>query len=362
MPSTNKIHWRVLQKDWTSLLKALHTENGKRMAGQENAFGDLPIHLACYEGQAPPHVIRGLLAVYPEGVHHRNMRGFVPLELARVNYRSECPFSREVLYFLEAYSAEDGNHNGATSNNREAEQEIFQPLNLFQLDTVCCVCLDQKADYVVLPCGHECLCQECANLLTSSTSSNTNATNATNNANNSQATTTTTTRCLCPVCRCPIKHIAHESIVRRPPVPTTATAPSTVESESKSKSKSRPRPRPGRNGGASATDRCGTVVPTTVRSERCEKIAKFVEDTVRSELKRSARMKELIRNEMGDRQIQNPKDTSGYSSYHGVMGDVMDILESRLNARRNGNGNNKPTSRGARFNRAIQKTIDCFRG
>mmetsp|Transcript_20800 Transcript_20800/g.48965 ORF Transcript_20800/g.48965 Transcript_20800/m.48965 type:complete len:267 (-) Transcript_20800:2097-2897(-) len=224
----NKLHHRVLQGNWSSILRRLETPEGKKLARKPNPCGDLPLHLACYMGQSPPAIIRALIAAYPEGVHHRNKAGFVPLQLARVNYRSDHPFRNDVLFFLETYYVTDSDEAAIAArarlrrqqNDPDAqgadEQECvrppvivsrslykaagsgsaleleLEPPTTYQTSGTCVVCLDKKANYVILPCGHQCLCEGCAQALI---------------AENHQ-------EYHCPVGRCRISAIVKESALR----------------------------------------------------------------------------------------------------------------------------------------------------
>mmetsp|Transcript_23995 Transcript_23995/g.51017 ORF Transcript_23995/g.51017 Transcript_23995/m.51017 type:complete len:224 (+) Transcript_23995:282-953(+) len=216
-----KLHHRVLQENWPSIQRRLQSEDGKKWVKQRNPCGDLPLHLACYGGQAPPIVIRALIAAHPEAVHHKNDVGFTPLDLARVNYRSGHPYREEVLEFLEVYSSEgagvgDGNSNGPEDDRNDVDEggdydtpQIFtssdsalhlQPNNTYQTSTICVICLENKADHVVIPCGHQCLCGDCAKKVVCSGTKHGNI-----DGNRK------TPRC-CPVGRCAITSIMKVSI------------------------------------------------------------------------------------------------------------------------------------------------------
>jgi len=200
----NKIHHRVLQGNWSSILRRLETPEGKKLAGKPNPCGDLPLHLACYMGQSPPVIIRALIAAYPEGVHHRNKAGFVPLQLAQVNYRSDHPFRNDVLFFLETHYVTDPDAKSADEQEcvrppvivsrslYKATGSVLEPPTTYQTSGTCVVCLDKKANYVILPCGHQCLCEGCAQALI---------------AENHQ-------EYRCPVGRCRISAIVKESALR----------------------------------------------------------------------------------------------------------------------------------------------------
>mmetsp|Transcript_5843 Transcript_5843/g.16450 ORF Transcript_5843/g.16450 Transcript_5843/m.16450 type:complete len:275 (+) Transcript_5843:45-869(+) len=214
-----KLHYKVLKQVWASTHAHLSTPAGQRNARQVNPLGDTPLHLCCYGGQAPPSIIRALILAYPAATTLRNKEGYLPVELARINYgreqvgagaagaavlvatsRSSC-YRREVLDLLDdrengfldmAMRAAEANGTGSaivlgtsTSSNAASHPDQNQddgghlgdagvgksammmtvttaPEHTFQTSTTCVVCLDSKADYVVVPCGHVCLCQPCS--------------------------------------------------------------------------------------------------------------------------------------------------------------------------------------------------------
>ncbi len=163
-----KLHHRVLQENWPAICRRLQTEDGKRWVRTKNPLGDYPLHLACYGGHAPPIVIRALIAGYPEALHIANDMGFKPLQLARSNYRAGHPYREEVLEFLEAYTdVGDGNGDDANELNQDlivsiTDDGVNRPDITFISSTTCVVCLERQADHVIVPCGHLCLCGDCA--------------------------------------------------------------------------------------------------------------------------------------------------------------------------------------------------------
>jgi hypothetical protein len=189
--SQTKLHHKVLQENWGGICRRLQTVDGKKWVHTKNPCGDYPLHLACYGGHAPPIVIRALLAAFPSAIHQKNGLGYKPLELARSNYREGHPFREEVLEYLEAYSNSNSNEdpnedevNRNDSNERNADGTTTtttttttksRPENTYYVtSTVCVVCLENKADHVVLPCGHLCLCGECAQKVMIGRSKNSN--------------------------------------------------------------------------------------------------------------------------------------------------------------------------------------------
>mmetsp|Transcript_20983 Transcript_20983/g.52051 ORF Transcript_20983/g.52051 Transcript_20983/m.52051 type:complete len:220 (-) Transcript_20983:182-841(-) len=197
-----KLHHRVMQENWPAICRRLQTEDGKRWVRTKNPCGDYPLHLACYGGHAPPIIIRALIAAYPDAIHLANNMGYKPLELARSNYRDGHPFREEVLEYLEAYAAQDETRDDDNTNDKEddadgsiQEQLIISIANdgdmpdiTFITSTTCVVCLERKADHVVVPCGHMCLCGDCAKKIIGTHPSN--------------------HKSLCPVGRCAFTSIA----------------------------------------------------------------------------------------------------------------------------------------------------------
>lgn len=208
--SQSKLHHKVLQGNWPSIIKRLQTPAGKKWVRQENPCGDMPLHLACYSGQAPPVVIRALILAYPPALAHKNHFGFVPLQLARVNYRTGHPFREEVLEFLEVYTSIHSTSNVEEQNEASTNQDIpeilqvsssnLQPDNTYQTSSLCVICLENEADHVVIPCGHQCLCGDCAKKVLIGTKQK----------NNNHASSKPQHKC-CPVGRCEIRAIVKVS-------------------------------------------------------------------------------------------------------------------------------------------------------
>ena len=210
-----KLHHKVLQENWGGILRRLQTDDGKRWVRTQNPCGDYPLHLACYGGHTPPIVLRALLAAFPEAIHRTNNLGYLPQDLARSNYREGHPFRDEVLEYLEAYSNNNTttNTNATNSNERNATTDEIAtsttathlPDNTYYVtSTICVVCLENNADHAVLPCGHLCLCGDCAQkVMIGRTSHNSNN----GNANNAIAKINAKTDRYCPVGRCAITSI-----------------------------------------------------------------------------------------------------------------------------------------------------------
>ena len=76
-------------------------------------------------------------------------------------------------------SNEDRSNNTTTSGNDHGQQQQQQVPQL-----ICTVCADAPADFLVVPCGHQCACQKCLLELQKSTG-------------------------VCPICRTHIQHIVH---------------------------------------------------------------------------------------------------------------------------------------------------------
>ena len=96
-----KLHWAITRGDWKKTLE--YMQQAQYNATIANPYGDYPIHLACYSGNAPPEVIQALIKAYPEAAGMRNKRGFHPLKLAEINYRRDDPNRVRVLAMLRTY-------------------------------------------------------------------------------------------------------------------------------------------------------------------------------------------------------------------------------------------------------------------
>ena len=141
-----KLHWYVLGQDWNRALRRNEKTRGREARTFNHcesyiaqlhgnifsssisyltickhstnvrvlyyADGDLPLHLACYDGQAPPAVIRALIDAYPDSVRKKNRMGLDPLQLAARNYRVGHPYRSQVLTLLRGHQPGDSPSSG----------------------------------------------------------------------------------------------------------------------------------------------------------------------------------------------------------------------------------------------------------
>ena len=127
--------------------------------------GDLPLHLACYDGAAPPEIIRALIDAYPESVRKENRMGLDPLELAARNYRHGSPHRAEVLSLLRWHRPE--NSEPVATGARPPDETlpgIFTdnpPEQMYSAASHCVVCMEEPSTVAMIPCGHICLCMKC---------------------------------------------------------------------------------------------------------------------------------------------------------------------------------------------------------
>mmetsp|Transcript_30782 Transcript_30782/g.57040 ORF Transcript_30782/g.57040 Transcript_30782/m.57040 type:complete len:215 (-) Transcript_30782:259-903(-) len=173
-----KLHWSVLGQDWKGCMRRIEKSQGAE-ARTFNPYGDLPLHLACYDGQAPPDIIRALIDAYPESVRKENNSGRDPLELAAKNYRVGGAHRSEVLALLRWHLP--GNSPASDPLN-ELLPGIFSqnpPKQMFSASAQCVVCMEEPASVAMIPCGHICLCMQCVQ--------------------------TTIRQCRCPVDRCEVQ-------------------------------------------------------------------------------------------------------------------------------------------------------------
>lgn len=156
-----KLHWCVLAQDWKGCARRLRKSNGAE-ARVSNPYGDLPLHLACYDGVAPPEVIRSLIDAYPDGVRKENGTGRYPLELAAKNYRIGGPYRAEVLALLRWHRP--GNSSDSENEPLPGSFSEHPPKQMFSASAECVVCMEEPATLAMLPCGHICICMNCVKL------------------------------------------------------------------------------------------------------------------------------------------------------------------------------------------------------
>ncbi len=145
--------------------------------------GDLPLHLACYTGNAPPDVLRALIDAYPISLLMPNKLGRDPLELASINYHVDHPYRAEVLFLLRWHRpghsssnpldemiGDDTQHQHRGISTTFANYEVLLPAdifsqtppnNMYMASTVCVACMENPSNIAILPCGHICLCRTC---------------------------------------------------------------------------------------------------------------------------------------------------------------------------------------------------------
>lgn len=168
-----KLHFYVLSQDWNGCFRRIRKTEGAE-ARTFNPCGDLPLHLACYTGQAPPELIRALIDAYPGSVRRGNKMGRDPLELAARNYRLGSPHRTEVLALLRWHGpgnspASSPDTDTDTLNNIESLPGIFcqdPPNKMYLASDLCVVCMEELATVAMIPCGHICLCMTCVRTAT----------------------------------------------------------------------------------------------------------------------------------------------------------------------------------------------------
>ncbi|KAL3793339.1 hypothetical protein HJC23_003849 [Cyclotella cryptica] len=167
-----KLHWAVLEQDWKRTLDRLSKR--PQEAFTANPYGDLPIHLACYGGQAPPYIIRALIEAHPNSLRMENKAGRDPLELASINYSADGQYRSEVLALLRWHRPGHSLHahgpgasivaNNSLQHQLTACSHLFSqhpPKQLYHTSPHCVVCLESPVSIALIPCGHLCLCIDC---------------------------------------------------------------------------------------------------------------------------------------------------------------------------------------------------------
>ena len=168
-----KLHWAVLAQDWKRVIRRLSKRPEE--AATPNPFGDYPLHLAAYEGLAPPSIIRALIDAYPDAVRMENKKGRDPLELAVINYRVDGPHRSEVLALLRWHRPQNSPITLAmrqemddSFENEEISLPMYDdmfvehpPSQLYNASPQCVICLEAAANIAMIPCGHVCLCMHC---------------------------------------------------------------------------------------------------------------------------------------------------------------------------------------------------------
>lgn len=152
-----KLHNLILDEDWKRCIKQIERSEGKS-ARIQNPYGDTPLHLACYSGVAPPHVIRALIDAFPGSVQIKNNFGRCPLDLAARNYPAGHPQRAEVLALLRW-------HKPGDAVDAEWLSGIFvtnPPEKIYSTSVLCVGCLEEPSNVAMVPCGHSCLCAHCA--------------------------------------------------------------------------------------------------------------------------------------------------------------------------------------------------------
>mmetsp|Transcript_24907 Transcript_24907/g.53732 ORF Transcript_24907/g.53732 Transcript_24907/m.53732 type:complete len:216 (+) Transcript_24907:296-943(+) len=157
-----KLHFYVLSQNWNGCFRRLQKSQGVE-ARIFNPCGDLPLHLACYTGQAPPEIIRALIDAYPGSVNKENKLGRDPLELAAKNYRVGSSIRAEVLALLR-WHRPGISPASASDPVSEPLPDIFcqaPPERMYSASAQCVVCMEEPACIAMIPCGHICLCMTC---------------------------------------------------------------------------------------------------------------------------------------------------------------------------------------------------------
>lgn len=160
-----KLHWSAVDRNWNDVSLRLSKPKGIAEAHIKNSYGDLPLHLACYTGTAPPEIIRALLEACPGTSRVRNKYGRDPIEIAVLNYSRtrNAQLRAEVLAILMLHGSAEAQIVSTTINDTFLPSFVQEPpAHLYRASGNCVVCMERVADIAVLPCGHTCLCEECA--------------------------------------------------------------------------------------------------------------------------------------------------------------------------------------------------------
>jgi len=115
----------------------MHQVNPNGVKTRDNN-GRLPIHSACLYRAATLPVIRFLCSIYLEGVSTKDKSSQLPLDVASVSGASQ-----DVIDYL-----------GRSKDNNPAEE-----------GKLCVICFDGEKTHAFIPCGHFCVCENCAERL-----------------------------------------------------------------------------------------------------------------------------------------------------------------------------------------------------
>ena len=135
--------------------------------------GSLPLHYAC-QGCSPIGVIIALLLAFPHSALIKDYKGYSPLEISKVKSRDEtiidalsanpsrwASSSVVGLIWDNPYTSKRKKHSRVFSSST-CESISSLVVDNHARDIICVVCLERRVSNVLYPCGHACLCDECA--------------------------------------------------------------------------------------------------------------------------------------------------------------------------------------------------------
>lgn len=89
---------------------------------------------------------------FPKNIRQENRKYKVPAYAIKVVQRGADKFF---------YNVNKANIKIIDTEDVESIEDAMQNLNIYEVSD-CCICLEEKSEMVMVPCGHLCLCNACS--------------------------------------------------------------------------------------------------------------------------------------------------------------------------------------------------------